>query len=90
MATQALLFLCCVALRAKTYLAPSVVNEWGFSQFRRKVMLKRTLKIDSLLDYGPIFDQNMSKTASMKRMRFLNSLCKKIVTVKSEIKAAPD
>ena len=27
--TQALLFLLCVALRVKTHLAPSGVNEWG-------------------------------------------------------------
>ena len=33
-AMQALLFLCCVTIKSKTYLAPSCVNEWGLNHRR--------------------------------------------------------
>ena len=46
-AKDLILFLCCVALRAKMYLAPIGVNEWGLTAPDQST----TLELDGELDY---------------------------------------
>ena len=64
-ATQVLLFLCCVAIRAKTYLAPSGVNEWGFILSERSELLLHQNKREAYFEYLSHFylryQSNMAK-----------------------------
>ena len=55
--TQALLFLCCVALRLKMYLPPSVFNEWSLSLAKIRVMhgTFQAITVEMFRKYWSIF-----------------------------------